>query len=298
MKILVTGGTGFIGKHLIEARLEEGDEVVCWSRNPSKVAELFQGRVEALRDLPPQDELAVDAVINLAGEPIADQKWTEDRKQLLRASRIDLTHELVGWIEAQTVKPKVLISGSAIGYYGCHDDDKKLGEESLPNRGFTHTLCADWEAEALKAEAFGVRVCLIRTGVVLGDGGALSKMLLPFKLGLGGPIASGKQWMSWIHIDDEIEIISMLLTHDELSGPFNLTSPNAATNAEFSKTLGKTLGRPAFMPMPGIVINLMLGEGAELLVEGQRVYPEKLEEIGYKFHYPELSGAMYSAVNF
>lgn len=297
MRILITGGTGFIGQKLIQERLNAGDEIVCLSRDPAKVNTLFNGLVEGIRDLPPANEQVFDAVINLAGEPIADARWSDTRKQLLRSSRIDLTRELVAWIAAQDQKPQVLISGSAIGYYGCHAGDEKLSEEAQANLGFTHTLCADWEAEAHKAEADGVRVCIVRTGVVLGEGGALGKMLLPFKLGLGGPVASGQQWMSWIHIDDEVEIISMLLTHDHLKGAFNLTSPNAETNKAFSKFLGRALNRPACLPMPGFVIRLMLGDGAELLLEGQRVYPQRLLEIGYKFKHENLEQAFRSIVS-
>ncbi|EAR59830.1 TIGR01777 family oxidoreductase [Neptuniibacter caesariensis] len=296
MRLLVTGGTGFIGQHLIKKRLAAGDSIVCWSRDPAKVHDLFGQKVEAIRDLPEKDELQIDAIVNLAGEPIADKRWSFERKQLLRASRIDLTHQLVEWVKAQDQKPEVLVSGSAIGFYGCHSSDVQLGENSAVSPGFTHDLCADWETEAIRLEEDGVRVCLLRTGVVLGHGGALSKMLLPFKLGLGGPIASGQQWMSWIHIEDEVEVIEMLLTHQHLQGAFNLTAPEAVPNRVFTGCLAKALKRPAFLPMPAFVIDLMLGEGAELLVQGQRVYPEKLLEIGYQFKYPELQPALNAIV--
>ena len=293
MKLLVTGGTGFIGRHLIERRLLKGDEVVCLSRQPEKVNQLFAGRVKGIKELPKDGSLQVDAIVNLAGEPIADKRWSHAQKHRLRDSRILLTLKLVEWISESAHKPHTLISGSAIGFYGPQAAEVVLSEESEVKTGFTHQLCADWEKAALQVEALGVRVCLIRTGIVLGEGGgALSKMLLPFKLGLGGPIANGRQVMSWIHLEDELEVIEMLLTHDQLSGAFNLTAPEAVTNAEFSKTLGKVLKRPACLPLPSLVPKLLLGEGAELLLEGQRVYPQKLLDIGFKFKYPSLDTAL------
>ncbi|MGB0203440.1 MAG: TIGR01777 family oxidoreductase [Neptuniibacter sp.] len=296
MKILVTGGTGFIGQHLISNWLKEGDAVFCYTRDSSKVKEIFGDAVTPVTEMPPKDDLEVDAVVNIAGEPIADKRWSNERKLLLRESRINLTAALVEWIKGLEKKPEVLISGSAIGYYGSVVGDQKLDESVQATPGFTHSLCQDWENEALNAEELGVRVCLIRTGIVLGSGGALAKMYLPFKMGLGGPIGSGNQWMSWIHVDDEVDVIEMLLTHPDLSGVFNLTAPNAVTNREFSKTLGKVMHRPAILPMPGYAIKLLLGDGAELLLEGQRVYPEKLLSIGYKFKYETLTEALESIV--
>lgn len=292
MKLLVTGGTGFIGRHFIQRRLLQGDEVVCLSRQPQKVAQLFGDQVDPITVLPKDGSLQVDAVVNLAGEPIADKRWSEAQKHRLRDSRILLTLQLVEWISEAEHKPHTFISGSAIGFYGAQADDRLLSEESEFKTGFTHQLCADWEKAALQAESLGVRVCLLRTGIVLGDGGALQKMLLPFKLCLGGPIANGQQVMSWIHLDDEVEIIEMLLTHEHLTGAFNLTAPEAVSNAEFSKTLGRVLKRPACLPLPSLVPKLMLGEGAELLLEGQRVYPQKLLDAGFKFQYPELEPAL------
>ena len=215
---------------------------------------------------------------------------------MLRDSRIQTTKTLVNWIAQQEHKPKTLISGSAIGYYGSQATGE-LDEKASPIKGFTHQLCADWEAEALKAEALGVRVCLIRTGVVLGaKEGALKKMLPPFKFGLGGPIASGKQWMSWIHIEDEVAAICWLLDHSNLSGPFNLTAPAPVTNEVFAKSLGKALNRPAFFKLPAITMKLMLGEASELLLEGQCVTPVALQDSGFSFKYPQLDTALKSLV--
>ncbi|TVQ73337.1 MAG: TIGR01777 family protein [Oceanospirillales bacterium] len=284
MRILVSGGSGFIGQALEKTLTSRGDQVVIWSRQSSSKTNW----VKQLNDI----KEPIDAVINLAGAGIVDKRWSPERKQLLRDSRIQTTKTLVEWIAKQEHKPQSLISGSAIGYYGSHSTGE-LDENAAPIKGFTHQLCADWEAEALKAEALGVRVCLIRTGVVLGaKEGALKKMLPPFKFGLGGPIASGKQWMSWIHIDDEVAAICWLLDHPELSGPFNLTAPEPVTNEVFSKTLGKALHRPAFFRVPAITMKLMLGEASELLLEGQCVKPVALTESGFSFTYPKLESAL------
>jgi uncharacterized protein (TIGR01777 family) len=293
MRVLITGGTGFIGRHLIPRLLTRGDQVMVLSRRPH--AAKLDSRVAVYSELA-QVETPVDAVINLAGAPIADKRWSDSRKALLRESRIELTRELVQWMGSLSVTPKVLISGSAIGYYGSQGD-KPLGEDAEPKLGFTHELCADWEREAQVAEKLGVRVCCIRTGVVLGDGGALQKMLPPFKLGLGGPIASGRQWMSWIHVEDEVGAILHLLDQEALSGPFNLTAPNAVSNETFSKTLAHVLGKPAFFRVPAPVMHLIMGEAAELVVKGQRVIPSKLEASGYRFRYPELESALNQVLN-
>ncbi|MDF2182745.1 TIGR01777 family oxidoreductase [Neptuniibacter sp. CAU 1671] len=291
MHILVTGGTGFIGRHFIQLRLAEGDRVTCLTRNPARAKQLFQNRVVAIRTLDDVSE-PVEAVINLAGAPIADRRWSAARKQLLRESRIGLTAELVHWISQQASPPSVLISGSAIGFYGSQLLDTPLAETGDFQPGFTHQLCADWEEAALQAETCGVRVCLIRTGVVMGNGGALSKMLPAFRFGLGGPIGSGQQWMSWIALEDHLRAINHLLTHPDASGAYNLTAPHAVRNSEFAQILGSVLHRPALLRMPPFVIKLMLGEGAELLLEGQRVYPQRLLDAGFQFHHPTLETAL------
>jgi len=289
MRVLITGGSGFIGQALTAALSARGDHVFILSRTPQALTP--SARVQAIGAL---GELkgSVDAVVNLAGAPIVDQRWSDERKQVLRNSRIELTKALVEWMKQQPSPPSVLVSGSAIGYYGSHADEV-LDENAEPVAGFAHELCRDWEQSALEAEALGVRVCLIRTGVVLGpEGGALSKMLPPFRLGLGGPIGSGQQWMSWIHIDDEVGGILYLLDNPSLHGPFNLTAPEPVTNEVFSRTLGRVLHRPAFMRVPAVVMKLMLGEASELLVEGQRVLPENLHTAGYVFKYPRLEPAL------
>jgi uncharacterized protein (TIGR01777 family) len=287
MRVLITGGTGFIGRHLVKALRARGDEVVVLSRRPQSAG--FEPEVEvyaALEQIPGR----VDAVVNLAGALIA-KRWTERYKQVLRDSRIRLTAELVAWMSRLDERPAVLISGSAIGYYGSQGD-KELDENADTRGGFAHELCADWEREAEKAASLGVRVCRIRTGVVLGQGGALAKMLPPFRLGLGGPIGSGRQWMSWIHIDDEVGAILHLLDQDTLSGAFNLTAPHPETNASFSKTLASVLHRPAIFRVPAPMMQLMLGEASELVVKGQRVVPVRLLESGYRFRYGALDKAL------
>ncbi|MCD8514387.1 MAG: TIGR01777 family oxidoreductase [Nitrincola sp.] len=288
MRILISGGSGFIGQALAKALQQRGDQVVIWSRKPQ--SEL--GWVSKLEEI----KEPIDVVVNLAGAGIVDKRWTPERKQLLRDSRILTTKKLVDWIASQDQKPSTFISGSAIGYYGSQAEGA-LSEQATPVKGFTHQLCADWEAEAMKAEALGIRVCLIRTGVVLGaNQGALKKMLLPFKLGLGGPIASGKQWMSWIHIEDEVSAICWLIDQPSLNGPFNLTAPEPVRNKLFSKTLARALNRPAFFTLPAVTMKLMLGEASELLLEGQCVMPNRLIDSGFHFKYPRLETALASLV--
>ncbi|WP_409522802.1 TIGR01777 family oxidoreductase [Nitrincola sp. MINF-07-Sa-05] len=288
MRVLITGGTGFIGRHVCAALLSRDDQVVVLSR--SDTGGELDDRVQRVTRLS-QIDGEIDAIINLAGAAIVDQRWTDERKALLRASRIDTTRALNAWISELEKKPSVMISGSAVGFYGSQDE-KLLGETAEPKPGFSHQLCLDWESEAMLAEKMGVRVCVIRTGIVLGNGGALSKMLLPFKLGLGGPIADGHQWMSWIHMDDEVAAILWLLDHPVLEGAFNLTAPRPVSNGVFSKSLGRVLGRPAFFRMPGFVMELMLGEASELLIEGQRVIPEKLLASGFSFRFDDLDEAL------
>lgn len=289
MHILITGGSGFIGRALSAALSARGDEVIILSRSPEKLAPA--PGIRAVGSLK-QVKGPVDAVINLAGAPIVEQRWTDARKAVLRSSRIDLTARLVDWMRQQPKPPEVLISGSAVGYYGSHGDEV-LDETAEPVPGFAHELCRDWEQAALEAESLGVRVCLIRTGVVLGPGGgALAKMLPAFRLGLGGPIGNGRQWMSWIHLEDEVGAIIYLLDNPPLHGPFNLTAPEPVTNEVFSDTLGRMLHRPALMRVPSVMMHLLLGEASELLLEGQRVIPEYLYNAGYAFRHPGFEEAL------
>jgi uncharacterized protein (TIGR01777 family) len=293
MKVLITGATGFIGAHLVPRLLQDGHELIIMSRSAQKAQKQFGTAIRVItRPDQIQSDEQVDGIINLAGAGIADKRWNEARKKVLVDSRVEITNQLISLISRLEHKPEVMISGSAIGYYGCRDDDLLLDEHGDVVEDFTHTLCQRWESEALKAQAMNVRVCLIRTGIVLGPGGALAKMLPPFRLGLGGPVAEGQQWMSWIHLDDQLEVICMLLTHDQFSGAYNLTAPEAVTNATFSRQLAAMLSRPAWFRVPAFVLKLILGEGSDLLVKGQRVYPQRLLDAGYQFAYPKLKDAL------
>lgn len=293
MKILITGGTGFIGKKLCHFLQDKKHELTVLSRKPEKVHSLCGNSVQAISNI---DQLktsdSFDAIINLAGEGIADARWTESRKQILLDSRINTTKQLVSYIERAKKKPEVLISGSAIGYYG-NRGSIKLNEESHPHEEFAHELCEKWEAAALVAEKSGVRVCIIRTGLVIGkDGGFLKRMLLPFKFGLGGPLGDGNQWMSWIHLTDFIAIIDKLLESVVLQGVFNATAPEPVTNTEFTQTLGKVLYRPAFLPVPAFILKILLGEMSELLLGSQRVLPVRLNKAGFEFKFKTLEQAL------
>lgn len=293
MRILITGGTGLIGRNLCQQWLADGHELYVWSRTPERVksvcGEAVQG-VGALREL---DEVKLDAVINLAGAPIADRPWTQKRRKLLRDSRIALTDHLVKWLASLAHKPEVLISGSAVGWYGDGGEQPLTESSPSQSKDFATQLCADWEAAALAAEPLGIRVVLIRTGlVVTGQGGFLSRLLPLFRLGLGGPQGSGQQWMPWVHLDDEVALINHVLHQQAARGVYNACAPEPARNKDFAKALGKQLGRPAVLPVPGFVLKLMLGEMAGLLLGGQNIRPERTQEIGFEFKYPDLKSAL------
>ncbi|WP_395609225.1 TIGR01777 family oxidoreductase [Pseudomonas sp. B22129] len=292
MHILLTGGTGLIGRKLCLHWLAQGHRLTVWSREPETVAQWCGADVLGVGRL--QDVIGhVDAVVNLAGAPIADRPWTKKRKALLWNSRIGLTETLLGWIESQEQKPAVLISGSAVGWYG-DGGERELTEASGPVQDdFPSQLCIAWEETALRAEALGVRVVLVRTGLVLAaKGGFLSRLLLPFKLGLGGPIGNGRQWMPWVHIQDQIALIDFLLHKPDASGPYNACAPHPVRNGEFAKTLGRVLHRPAFMPMPAFALKVGLGELSGLLLGGQKAVPERLLAAGFIFQFTELHAAL------
>lgn len=297
MKILITGGTGFIGSALAKQLVATGEEVTVLSRSPEHVAAICGAEVRALGNLKNlQTEDSFEVIVNLAGAGIFDARWTEARKQLIRASRIDLTGQLMEAIDKMAVKPKLLISGSAIGYYG-NQGDTPLNEQAAPVPDFSQQLCADWEAEALKAEQFGLRVCLIRTGLVLANGGGLLKrMVLPFQLGLGGRLGNGLQWMSWIHREDWIRIALRMMTDESMQGAYNATAPNPVTNAEFTQVLARCLKRPALLPVPAWLLKILLGEMSELVLGSQRVLPQRLLAQGFEFQYPELDSALRQAL--
>lgn len=293
MRILLTGGTGLIGRALCRHWAAQGHELLVWSRSPAKVAALCSGA----RGIARLEELGagvpLDAVVNLAGAPIADRPWTVARRKLLWESRITLTRQLVDWLASRPFKPRVLLSGSAVGWYG-DGGERRLDEESAAgSEDFASELCFAWEEAAQHAEEQGIRVVLIRTAPVLARGGGmLSRLLPPFRLGLGGRMGNGRQWMPWIHIEDEVGVIDFLLQHEECSGPYNACAPNPVRNAEFARTLGRVLHRPALLPAPACVLRLALGEMAGLLLGGQHLQPRRTLEAGYRFRFPELEAAL------
>ena len=286
----MTGGSGFIGRELSRTLKDAGHNVSVTSRRRSSSEEVM-----ALNppELIPSDVISkIDAVINLAGEPIAPKRWTKERKRSILSSRVDTTRALVESIVKVEKRPRVFISASAIGYYGSHGDEY-VTEDDLPDSDYLADVCVKWEAEARKAEKLGMRVVTVRLGGVLDvDGGALAQMVIPFKFFVGGPIGSGRQWFSWIHRDDVVGIIKYALEKGSVSGPLNATAPNPVTNKEFSNCLGKALHRPACLPVPGFVVKLTLGELGDVLLTGQRVLPKSALAEGYKFKYPEVNQAL------
>jgi uncharacterized protein (TIGR01777 family) len=296
MRIFITGSTGFIGRALVLRLQRDGHSIVAWVRDEKRAASRLGAGVECLRVDCDDATLArtlgdCDAVVDLAGESLIG-RWTSARRARLAESRIRLTERLVDAIVSGSKTPRVLVSGSAVGYYGDRGDEV-LTEDSAPADDFLAKLCQDWERAALRAEAAGVRVVLLRTGIVLGrDGGALSKLLTPFRLGLGGPIGSGRQYMPWIHLHDHVEIVATALSDARYSGPINATSPSPVTNKVFAKALGRALHRPAFAPLPGFVLKGALGDAASVLLTGQRAIPEKLSRMGFTFQYKALDAAL------
>ena len=300
MRVVVAGGTGFIGRALCERLANAGHAITALTRDPeqarSKVYHAvqivpwqgFRGQSEELSKALDGS----DVVINLAGAPIAAGRWTPQVRELLRKSREGTTTAIVTTLAKLKARPVMLINASAIGFYGPRGDEE-LTEEASSGDGFLASLCREWEGAALAAERLGVRVATPRFGVVLGrDGGALARMLPVFRLGLGGPLGDGRQWMSWIHRDDLVELLIFLMDH-AVSGPVNATAPHPVTNGEFSKTLGQTLGRPAFLRTPGFVMKLAFGDMAnELLLTGQRVIPHKAHSLGFHFRFPFIAGAL------
>ncbi len=305
IKVLVFGGTGFIGERLINLLTKMQYEVVIMTRNVEKAKAKFGDNIQFCKwsnlFIKSCDELNnIDVIINLTGESIGSGRWTKTKKEEILNSRINATRAIVDAIENKVFKPKTLINASAVGYYGPQDD-KKITEEHPSGQDFLADVCTAWEQEARKVEAFGLRVVIIRIGIVLGDsGGTLKQMALPYKFYLGGPIGSGKQWISWIHIDDLINIINTSINNEQIEGSVNATAPNPVTMNEFSKTLGKTLNKPSIFKVPTFIIRLILGEMSDIIINGQRVIPKKLIEAEYEYKYPILSKALkeiYSSSN-
>jgi len=297
MKILVTGATGLVGTALVAALARQGHTVCRLVRSSTRTA---GGRAGTF-DVPWDPEtgalggaaVGAEAVVNLGGASIAEGRWTNARKKLLRTSRVDATRTLVAALEEMNAKPNVLVSASAVGFYGSRGDEI-LTEQSPPGNDFLGNLAKDWEAEALQAEKFGARVVLARFGIILAsEGGALPKMMLPFKFGGGGRIGSGKQWMSWVALEDVVAILRLALTNREWRGPVNVVSPEPVTNADFAKELATAMHRPALFPAPVFALRLAMGEMADaLLLASQRAVPQKLTNSGYSFASRNLQDAL------
>lgn len=297
MRVVITGGSGLIGRALSASLARDHHEVIILSRHPEQVvglpavvrAEHWNPHIaEECRHLVEE----ADAVVNLAGENIAARRWTVDRKKQIRDSRLNAGRAMLQALESATRKPRVVIQASAVGYYGLCGDEE-LNEESPPGKDFLAQLAIDWEASTAQIERLGVRRAIIRTGVILSpEGGAFPRLLLPFRLFVGGPLGSGRQWFPWIHIADEVGAIRFLLENESASGPFNLSAPHPVTNADFARMVGRQTKRPAFLPTPAFLLRLLFGEMATVLLDGQRAFPGRLMLMGYNFRFPEAAGAL------
>lgn len=295
--VIITGGTGLIGRALAAGLVGAGYEVVVLSRSPERATGLPPGvRVERwdAHSAEGWGHLVegADAIVNLAGENIAAGRWTAAHKQRVRDSRINAGRAVVQAVQQAARKPRVVVQASGIGYYGPRGD-REVTEETPPGDDFLAHVAREWEASTKPVEALGVRRTIIRTGVVLSTrGGAFPRLLLPFRLFVGGPLGSGRQWLPWIHIADEVAAIRFLIENEAAHGPFNLCAPNPLTNAEFGRVLGRVMGRPAFIPTPGFAIRLVLGEMATLLLDGQRAMPKRLLELQFAFRFPTADAAL------
>lgn len=293
MQILITGGTGFIGTRLRQRLLDDGHQLTLLTRKPEQFSNQQQVGIRAigsLDQLGPTDRF--EAIFNLAGEGIADQRWSAKRKQVLLDSRLLTTQELLDFIDSAEQKPVCLINASAVGFYG-DQGDAEVDESSPANQDFGHELCQRWENMALQAEQKGVRVCIVRIGLVVGRGGGfLRRMLLPFKMGLGGPLGNGRQWMSWVHLEDLVRLMVWLLNEESRRGIYNGTSPQPVTNREFTQTLGRCLHRPAFIPVLAPTLRIAMGEMSCLLLTGQKVRPKRALEEGFEFRFEKLEDAL------
>ena len=296
MKVLITGATGLIGTALQQSFSEKGYEMLLASRKEREGHENIQWDVETGFSEPEKLE-GIDAVVHLAGESVSGFRWTDEKKKAIRDSRVLGTRNVVDTISKLKKKPKVLIAASAIGFYGERGDEE-LTESSAAGDTFLAEVSKAWEAESRRAEDAGIRTVLLRTGIVLSkNGGALGSMMLPFKLGLGGVVGSGNQWMSWISIDDHVAVIEYAIENETLRGAVNATSPNSVTNKDFTKTMGEVLSRPTFLPLPEFAVSMIFGEmGDELLLTSTRVVPKRLEGAGFEFKYPDLKSAIEHAV--
>lgn len=301
MRVVVTGGTGFVGRSLCAALLEHGHAVTVLTRTPSDARAALPSSVDVAPWDPEHGNATLpegtEAVVNLAGESIASGRWNAEQKRRIMESRVKGTEAIVNAIAAATPRPTVLINASAIGVYGSRGDEP-LAEDATAGTGFLSEVVQAWEEAARKAEPLGVRLVMLRIGVILGrDGGALGQMALPFKLFAGGPVGSGRQWMSWIHLDDVVGMIVWALEDTAVSGPINTVAPEPLRNADFNRELGRALGRPSWLPAPAFALKLILGEMADtLLLNGQRVIPARALELGYVFKHPSARTALEASV--
>ncbi|MGD1913496.1 MAG: TIGR01777 family oxidoreductase [Rivularia sp. (in: cyanobacteria)] len=301
MKVAITGATGFVGSRLVERLQKQGMKILVLTRNIDHAQRLFPTsaypNVEITAYTPTvsgswQDSIATcEGLVNLAGAPISEGRWTPERKQEILNSRKLTTQKIVEAICSITTKPKVLVNAGAVGFYGT-SPNATFDENSPPGSDFLAQVCQDWEAEAQKVTDSGVRLVILRFGIVLGMGGALGKMIPPFKLFAGGPIGSGEQWFSWIHIDDMVNLILKCLTTPEMSGVYNATAPNPVRMAELSTTVGEVMNRPSWLPVPSFAIEAMLGDGAVLVLEGQKVLPQRTLASGFRYEYSDLKPAL------
>ncbi|MBD2506062.1 TIGR01777 family protein [Nostoc muscorum FACHB-395] len=301
MKVAITGATGFVGSLLVQRLHGKGHKIVVLTRNTAFAQKVFPSEafpnVEIVAYTPNtsgswQSVIAsCDGVVNLAGEPIGEGRWTPERKQEILNSRKLGTQKIVEAIVNANPKPTVLINASAIGYYGT-SETANFDETSQSGNDFLAQVCQAWEAEATKVKDAGVRLVILRFGIVLGNGGALGKMIPPFKLFAGGPIGSGQQWFSWIHIDDLVNLIMQALTKPEIEGIYNATAPNPVRMADLSQTLGQVMNRPSWLPVPAFAIEALLGDGAIVVLEGQQVLPKRTVETGFEYKYPNLESAL------
>jgi uncharacterized protein (TIGR01777 family) len=299
-KVLITGGTGFVGRRLAVELLARGDQVTVLTRDAARARRHFPERVRCASWTPEKDgpwtaELAVvDTVVNLAGEPVA-QRWSGPVKDRIRKSRVDATRLLVDAIGKSAHKPALLVSASAVGFYGPRAPTETCDEDSEPGTGFLADVVKDWEEAARGAEAHGLRAVEVRIGVVLGEGGgALEKMLFPFKLFAGGPVGDGKQIVSWVHRDDVVGMILLAIDDETVKGPMNAVSPNAVTSAELAHAIGAVTNMPSSIKTPAFALSMVMGEAASILLTGQRVYPKRAVELGYEFRHPRVLAALES----
>ena len=298
MRILITGASGLIGKALRPTLEAKGYELILASRRePPDDRHIQWSPDTGFADADVARLEGLDAVIHLAGENVSGLRWTEEKKKAIRDSRVFGTRSLIETFDKLKAKPKAIISGSAIGFYGDRGDEV-MTESSAPGKTYLSEVCKEWEAESRRAEDMGIRTVLLRTGIVLSkDGGALATMMTPFKLGVGGVVGSGKQWMSWISLDDVVGIINFALENESVRGAVNVVAPNPVTNEEFTKTLGSVLYRPTFLPLPEFAVHMMFGEmGDALLLDSTRVIPKRLQDNGYKFGFTNLKAALEHAV--